>query len=235
MNYLLDLIFLAIIVITAFISAKYGFVRTLVELIGFVLIVMIVSTISVPISEAIYKSKIEQDVLAYKGSDNGTIQLPAEDFIQSLPDFLKKDNGIFTVDKNLITSYYNNHIKAGQDSIALKINNDIIKPATVRIISLFISGVLFTILSIFVHIVARLLNGVVRHSFARGINEKLGFLIGIFKGAIICIIVSMILLLCVANNNSDFWIFKNSAINQSFVVRFTKTILPDYGLFSYII
>ena len=234
MSIVIDLLFLAIVVLTAFISAKYGFIRTLAELIGFVLIVIIINSVSLPISEAIYKSKIEKDVLNYTGSDDKSVVLPAEDFIDSLPDYLKKDNGIFAIDKKEVSDYYNKHISAGQKTIALKINNDIIKPATVKVISLLVSSVLFMILNIVVHILAKILNDVVSHSFAKGINEKLGFVIGIFKGFVICIVLCLIILLYTANTNKGIWIFSNEAINNSFLVRFTRTILPDYGVFSYI-
>lgn len=234
MNFVIDFIFLAIIILTAFISAKYGFIRTLAELIGFVFIIIIINSVSLPIANAVYESKIEKEVLNYSGSDDNKVILPAEDFINSLPEYLTKDNGIFSVDKKAIAECYEKNITAGQKSIAVKINNDVIKPATVRILSFFVSAVLFMVLNIAVHILAKILNDIVSHTFAKGINQKLGFIIGIIKGIVICIVLCLIMLLYTANTNKGIWAFGPDDINSSYFIRFTKTILPNYGIFSYI-
>ena len=63
MGIILDLIILAIIVIFAFLSAKKGFVRTLIELVGFFLAIFIASSISPAISNGVYDKFIEPAIV----------------------------------------------------------------------------------------------------------------------------------------------------------------------------
>ena len=44
MSIVIDVVLLAFILLTAFISAKYGFVRTVIELVGFALIIFAILT-----------------------------------------------------------------------------------------------------------------------------------------------------------------------------------------------
>ena len=54
MNFVIDLIVVAIIAVCAVVSAKRGFVKVLVEAVGFVAAIILTFTISTPLSEATY-------------------------------------------------------------------------------------------------------------------------------------------------------------------------------------
>ena len=235
MSIVIDVVLVAFILLTAFISAKYGFVRTVIELVGFALIIFAINTVSIPISEAIYDSFIQKDVVSYTGSDNATVTLPSEDFIKSLPGYLTKDKSLLSVDKQKIDEYYIANIKKGAKDIAVKINNDVIRPATVRILSLIISAILFMISGVVIPLVARLLNGLVSHTFAKGINEKLGFVIGLFKGVLVVLVICLIILLYTANTNKGLFGLSKETIDNSYIIGFVRSIMPDYGILSYLI
>ena len=51
MSYILDAIIILIVLFYVFISAKKGFVRTLIEVVGFVAAIVIAFTVSTPIAE----------------------------------------------------------------------------------------------------------------------------------------------------------------------------------------
>ena len=235
MSIVIDVVLLAFILLTAFISAKYGFVRTVIELVGFALIIFAINTVSIPLAEAVYDSTIQKDVVSYSGSDQATVTLPSEDFIKSLPGYLTKENGLLTVDKQKIDEYYNANIKKGAKDIAVKINNDVIRPATVKVLSLIISAILFMISSVAIPLIARLLNGLVSHTFAKGINEKLGFVIGLFKGVLIVLVLCLIIMLYTANTNKGIFGLSKDTINNSYIIGFIRSIMPDYGILSYLI
>ena len=235
MSFAIDIILLAVIIITALISAKYGFVRTLIEFVGFILIIMISTSVSVPIAEAIYDNKIQKDVIKVAESENSTFSLPAEDFINSLPGYLTKDSGLLRIDKNKLIDSYNNNIKSSGDKIAQKISDDVIRPAAIKIMSVIISAIILAVLSVAVHIIARVANTAVKNSFARGLNEKIGFIIGIPKGILISFILCIILIVYFNTVKNGFGLLTSNDVNNSYCVRFVRFILPDYGIFSYII
>ena len=50
MNIILDIIIVAIVVICVFLSAKRGFTRTIIELVGFVAAILIAINLSTPVA-----------------------------------------------------------------------------------------------------------------------------------------------------------------------------------------
>ena len=64
MNYLLDLIVIAIIAAVALISAKRGFVRVVIELAGFIAAIFISFTISTPLANLTYDKIIEPPIVS---------------------------------------------------------------------------------------------------------------------------------------------------------------------------
>ena len=71
MSVVLDIIVLAIILVTVFLSAKRGFVRVLIELVGFVAAVFISFTISTPLADMTYDKIIEPPIVASVGDVTG--------------------------------------------------------------------------------------------------------------------------------------------------------------------
>ena len=64
MNYLLDLIVIAIIAAVALISARRGFVRVVIELAGFIAAILITLTISTPLASLTYDKIIEPPIVS---------------------------------------------------------------------------------------------------------------------------------------------------------------------------
>ena len=91
MSIVLDLIILAIIIITAYISAKKGFVKVLVETVGFVLAIVIAFTVSTPLAEITYDKFIEPTIIknAEKAVENGeSVEIKAW---ESVPTFITEN------------------------------------------------------------------------------------------------------------------------------------------------
>lgn len=234
MSIVIDVIILAIILLTAYISSKYGFVRTAIELVGFVLIVLIVNNVSTPIANTVYDYVIEKEVTdKYKVSESGS--LSADEFIRSLPKYITKDNGILSVDKEEIKTSFEKSMSLGREKAVKKVSDVIIKPVVVKVISLLISAILFMLLSVLVHFIARILNGAVKHTFAKGLNEKLGFIIGIPKGLIIALIIMLLLLLYFKIISDNLWLFSKDDVYDSFTVKLLVRFLPKTGILKYLI
>ena len=64
MGWILDLLVIAIVAYYAYISAKRGFVRTLIELVGFVAIFLIITKAGAPLSESLFKAAFRGPVLS---------------------------------------------------------------------------------------------------------------------------------------------------------------------------
>ena len=62
MNIIIDLIIVAIVIVTALISAKYGFIRTAIEIVGFIAIIFIINSSSLAIAGGIYETQWQEAV-----------------------------------------------------------------------------------------------------------------------------------------------------------------------------
>ena len=63
MSFILDLIVIAIIIVFALISAKKGFVRTIIEIVGFVLVILFANNVSPVLSNVTYDKLIEPAII----------------------------------------------------------------------------------------------------------------------------------------------------------------------------
>lgn len=234
MSIVTDIIIMTIILLTAYISSKYGFVRTAIELVGFVLIVLIVNNVSMPIANTVYDYVIEKEVTDnFNSTENSSMS--ADEFIHSLPKYITKDNGVLSVDKEELKSSFEKSITLGTEKAVKKVSDVIIKPVVVKVISLIISAILFMLLSVLIHFIARIVNGAVKHTFAKGLNQKLGFIIGIPKGLIIALIIMLFLLLYFKIISDNLWLFSKDDVYNSFTVKLLIRFLPKTGILKYLI
>lgn len=231
MNLIIDLIFLAIIIITAYISSKYGFMRTLIELVGFIFIIIIADKVSMPIANYVYKSTVETKIVDYADDVKNNSTASADEFIDKLPDIIT-DNGLLGISKDNIKEKYNSYVSAGTREAVLKVNDNLIKPMMVKVLSLFVSLLVFVILNFIVVFLAKFLNGIVKHSFAKGLNEKLGFIFGIPKGVLIAFVVAVAIIALTSIRQKGIWIFSYDIINKSYAISFVKKFMPKFNLFN---
>lgn len=234
MGYILDVIILLFVIFIAYISAKKGFVFTAVEIVGFVAVTFIVSAVSVPIAETVYDKTISKSILSSASKLSENSQDEAEAFIDSLPKFIFKDNGVFSVEKSDVIDYYNNCLKEKTENVSKKVSEDVIKPIIVKPISLIVSSFLFIVLNLCVHFVARLISKIIKHSFVSPINKALGFIIGIPKGILLAFFAFVVLLAISKITENNLLFFGKTTLNKSYVFRFLKYILPQKGFYKYL-
>ena len=93
---ILDLIIVLIIVFCAIISAKHGFVRTVVEVAGFLAAFVIAFTISSPLANATYDKIIEPKIVenVQDASVEGT-QSVTQKIWDALPGIFKNNSLVF--------------------------------------------------------------------------------------------------------------------------------------------
>lgn len=231
MNIIIDIIFLAIIIITAYICSKYGFIRTLIELVGFILIVIIADKVSMPIANGIYDVTIQKQVTVYADDVKNNTAVSADEFVSNLPKIVT-ENRLFKIDENALIDKYNSYISNGTREAILKVNDDLIRPMVIRVLSMVVSLVIFILLNFIVVFIARFVNGIVKHSFAKGLNEKLGFLFGIPKGILIVFVICVVIIALTSLTQKGLWIFTLESINKSYTINFVRQFLPKFNMFS---
>ena len=214
---ILDLILVAIIIVSVIISAKRGFVKVFVETVGFVAAVILAFTISTPLAELTYDKIIEPPVV--KAAVNAAEDNAQADIKSALPEFLV-DNKLFADTVDTFAEKFNEHISDGAEIAVKTASRDVVRPITVKIIGLFYSIILLVILMIIVKFLAKLLNSLFSFSIVGTLNHILGGFVGVFKGIIISMIFCMIISLLIYFTGKGIWIFSIENISNSFIFKF---------------
>ena len=236
MSLLIDLILVGLILIVAYISSKRGFVRTVIEIVGFVIIILISNSASTPIAEKVYDTKIEPvfikavDNYENKGSEN-----VIDDFWNGIPKIIRNEAEYFNFGKEDLKKAYEDYAEKGVEDATAATSKNIIKPIVVKILSSVISLILFLVLSFVVRLLAGILNSFAKKLPVIGkLNNKLGFCVGILKGIVFASVFSVILLFITSLFKDGIWIFKPDSVNNSFIIKTVSRFLPENGIFSYL-
>lgn len=227
MSIILDLIVVAIILVSVFLSAKRGFVRVAIELAGFIAAIILTFTISTPLSSATYDKIIEPPLISSVGdAASGNTGEVIDKTWNSLPDFIKNNSTKIGISKDTFDAKISDNLQNGAESAAKTASQNVIKPVAVKFIGLFYSVVLLIILMFVVKILARLLNKLFSFSIVGKLNRTLGGIVGIPKGIITAIAFCMLVSLIVPLTKNGIWIFNAQSIENSTIFKFFTELTP---------
>ncbi len=228
MSIILDLIIVLIVLLFVFLSAKKGFVRTLIEVVGFIAAIVIALSLSTPIADFIYDSSIQPIVantVESAVSEGGSNVNEAVDSVwNKLPAFLTENN-FFNLSKDTISSTVSTQSNATASQLTTTIDS-FIKPAVSKLLSVLISVILVVMLLFIVKILAKLVNKLFTFSVIGDINKTLGGILGLVKGAAVAVIFCMIVSLVLSFSKNGFLIFTYDAINSSYLFKFLMGLSP---------
>ena len=214
MSIIVDLIAVGIIVVFAVISAKRGFVRSLIEVIGFVLEIIFIGKLSPYLANITYDKFIEPSILNSIGNvgSEGIAELP------QLPKIISTLLGN-NFDLSALQTYINENISAGVTDAVADASQQIIKPVIANVLSLLFAVILTFVLMFLIKIIAKVVNKIFSFSIVGKVNRMLGGLMGIVKGvasvAIVCSVVSSLLAL----STDGFWVLTPDVISESVVFK----------------
>lgn len=229
MSIIIDLIILAIIVLTVIISAKRGFVRTLIELVGFIAAVFISFTISTPLANTTYDKIIEPSILssvsstadtAVDSSATGTL----DDFWEQIPEWVKGSFEKSGITKDSLDQIISDNVGKGVQSVVETASENVIKPAVINTLKLIYQAVLLIVLMALVKPVAKLVNKLFSFSVIGTANRILGGVVGVPKGIIYAIEICLLITLAVSFTKNGFWIFTKDALEGSIFFSFVNSL-----------
>lgn len=204
MNFVLDLIILAIVIVTIYLSAKKGFVKVLVETVGFILAIVVSFTVSTPLAEATYDKFIEPSIIQ---SAEKTIQNDAgidKEVWENIPDFITKNAENFGISADSFSETINENISLGTKKAVTIASQKVIKPVCVSLVSMIYVVILTTLLFIVVKFAAKFLNKLFSFSLVGKLNRTLGGVLGAFKGVAFAVLFVVIVSFLVSINGKLF-------------------------------
>ncbi len=217
MWFIFDLAIVAIVAIYAFLSAKKGFVRTLVEIVGFIIIILLANKFSPILADYTYNKFIEPAVVGSLQDiqlDDGTIKLPENILPDFVNKFLGEDFSISNLEE-MIAENFSDSLDAAITSAC----DTVIKPIVTDVLNLLISVVITMILLFVVKILAGLFNKLLGNFILGKTNKILGAVLGMIKGVAIAIIVCSIISAIVGLTKNGIWIFNQSNIDKTIIFK----------------
>lgn len=226
MSYILDAIIVLIVLFFVYLSAKKGFVRTLIEVVGFVAAIVIAFTVSTPIAEACYDTFVFPSVAEIVDSTGKeSVNDVANAVWEELPDFFT-ESSFFANSKESVTIAAEKEVSNNSGQMAKAISDSMVKPTAVKLISVFVSFALVIILLFVAKLLAKYINKLFTFSIIGEINKILGGILGIVKGAAVAIIFCLTISLILSFTKDGFLIFTYDAINSSHIFKFIMGFSP---------
>ncbi len=226
---ILDLIILAIIIVSVAVSAHYGFVRTAIEVAGLIAAVLLSTYLSVPMASFTYDKVIEPSIIsATESASTEKTKDTVEKVWSALPKFITKNSDSLGISKDGFSEKIADKASEGVTDAAKKASKTVAKPVITKILSMIYSTIIFVVLLFLVKILAKYTNKLFSVSVIGKVNRTFGGVIGLFKGILISIAFCMIVSLIVSFTKNGFLIFTKDAINQSYLFKPLSTVLPFF-------
>lgn len=232
MSIILDIIFLAIILLCVIFSAKKGFAKSIIEVAGFVGAVILAITVSGPLAEITYDKVVEPSVIrvaeeASVAADQNiedNISLLSDKIWESLPDFVK--NNSKDIDQNNFLDNVNIDTGDTVTGVAQKVSQTVAKPVVTKMLSALYAVIILIVLLILVKLLVKLINPLFKLSVIGKLNRSLGGVLGFLKGVLLSVIFCAAVSLIVSFTKEGFLCFTREAVEESFIVGKIISILP---------
>ncbi len=197
---LIDLLFLAIIIVFAIFSYRRGFMRTILEVVAFVLAIVLASFLSKPVGSIFYNSFIRSNVENHIENsineinfDNKTVSKDdgARIVFENIPEFawnIAKGTGVR--EDNIIAKVKNNNFTSIQatDMIIDNVVEPIVLPATQAVSFIILSAVLIFLLRLFAKMISK-----ENEDDGFSTDKLIGGIFGIAKGFVVVYVVCALL------------------------------------------
>ena len=227
MGIVLDLIIVGIIVFSIFLSARHGFVRSLIEVVGFIAAFSIAFTISSPLAKVTYDKIIGPKIVAKVESitsDGGSSV--ASQIWDAFPGVIKNNSAELGIDQQSFLNKVDSTISSGASDSAVKISEDVTRPIVIRLVGAFYSTVITGVLIILIRFLARIINKSFKIALLGKINGFLGGVLGAVKGIVFAFIFCAIISVVVLLTKDGLWFFTPANIASSSLFKLIYGFSP---------
>ncbi len=230
MGFLLDIIVVAIIALTAFLAARRGFVRTFIEVVGFFLSIYLAFALSGSLAQVTYDKAVEPSVVGTIENAIGETTLNVSETTinqiwDEIPQFLTamaEKNGLTKSTLSQEVQRFTDHSGAGIAQVAA----DFVEPAIVSILRVLFGVLIFIVLLILIKFLAKFINRVFKLPLVGSLNTVLGAVLGVAKGFIYAFLICTVLSALAVVLKDGFLIFTPKAIESSFLFKWLASLSP---------
>ena len=222
---IIDLIIVGVILLVALISAKQGFVRTIISAVGFIAAIVVAFSVSEPLADVTYDKFIEPAIINTAGETSSeSAKVKVDEVWDALPGVITNNAASLGLSKESIQNVLSDNAQNGTESALATISQKTIKPTCTKIISTVFAMILTILLLIVVKFLAKIINKAFSFSIVGKLNTALGGAVGLVKGVGIALILCEIIVLIISFTDNGIWIFNNENIAKTTVFKFLTNV-----------
>lgn len=192
---LLDILIVAILVLSVYMGFRRGFIKTVSAIVAFVVAAALASAFSGPASQWAYNSTVEPAVvkaIQERISDDKSLESQMDEALAVMPDFVVNllENAGIKNGADVVTK-----LEGSTDLAHLPqtITRDVVKPVVMPLLKLACTLILFILVYIVASILLKVLNLVAKLPIIRQFNHGLGAFAGVLSGALwVLFVVSLL-------------------------------------------
>ena len=231
MALVIDLAIILIVALVVWRSAVHGFVRTVVELAGYILAATLAFSLAGYVADEIYERAVRPQVVStveqsLTDTENQVVSQQIDSIWNSLPSMVTGLAETFGVDREQIGAQLEESVQDGAVYTAEIVSDHILRPVIVNFIRVFCSALLFFLLMLLVRWIARLGNRVFRLPVLSSINSLLGGALGAVKGLVLVFVLTVVIGLAMSAMGGTFLCFNQTVIDQTFLYKFIYGFSP---------
>ena len=224
---ILDLIIAAIVILCVFFSARRGFVRTLLELVGFIAAIVIAFTVSSPLADMTYDNIIGPSIVStVEQTADGMSDNVSGKVWAALPGIIKRNSEKFGIEKETFDDKVKSFVSWEAGDRAEMISQNVTKPVIVKLVGAIYSLIIAILLIFVSKFLARVINKLFTFSIVGKLNTVLGGCIGVLKGAAVALVFCMVISILILISKDGLGIFTAENIESSHLFKLLYGFSP---------
>ena len=223
MEYIVDIIIILIFGAIVISSIKKGFFKSLFELAGTLISILISRALSEGFAPQVFDTFIRKGAEAYLGNTLGDIgtkdyATQAQETLNAIPEALNGLMSLMGIDKASMLERIQSADLGGSNLVESLMSN-VVEPVATAVVQFILFVILTVAIGFILKFVVKLLDGIIKKLPAvKQLNSTLGAVFGVIRGVIIVAIISMILgiLASFIGNETFIEVVNNSVIVDTF-------------------
>ena len=227
MEYIVDIIILVVFGGIVISSIKKGFFKSLFELAGTLISLVIARTMSEGFAPQVFDSFVRKSAETYLGNALGEVgtkdyALQAQEALNSIPEALSGIMNLMGIDKAAMLEKIQS-ADLSENNLVESLMTSVIEPVAVAVLQFVIFIILAVAVGFLLKIVVRLLDGIIKKLPAvKQLNSALGAVFGVFRGIIVVAILSMLLSIVASFIGNETFI---ELVNNSIIVDTFRNVI----------
>lgn len=221
MTYIVDIVLVVIFALVILTSAKKGFFKSLVDLIGSLVAVVIARFLSESAATAVFDgfvAKGAEKALSQSLGEAGSVDYAeqVENALASLPEGLNGILQIMGIDSSALADKLS-EMNLNGDNLVESLMNTVVVPLGTAVVQFVLFVILAVAMIFVVKLFAKVIDKIVKKlPVIKGFNKTMGAVFGIFRGLIIVVIISMLVSVVVGFTGNEMLI---ESVENSMIIN----------------